>query len=48
MIADQLLAALTPVGAAADDPAYASRFAALLEASRESGKVPLALSLIHI
>lgn len=42
MIADQLLAALTPVGAAADDPAYASRFAALLEASRESGKVPLA------
>lgn len=41
MIADQLLAALPPVDAAADDPDYASRLAALLEASRASGKLPL-------
>lgn len=41
MIADQLLAALPPVDATADDPDYVSRLAALLESSRASGRVPL-------
>lgn len=41
MIAGQLLAALPPVDAAADDPDCASGLAALLEASRASGKLPL-------
>lgn len=40
VIADQLLAALPLVNAAADDPDYVCRLAALLEASRASGEFP--------